>query len=668
MQGIEIPISGNLAPLLAAISEMRAEFTKVGNDIRAALGPARQAGAQLGASMRNAATGATSAQTSFKGMVGTLSNAGMVIANVAAGAKGIRSAFNFLRSLPAGWQRVAKAAMITGVAIVGIVGAVKVVKGALRGLLGIASGVWNTIRSGAANAARSVKGVFSGIASAIPGGGLLGPLAGVAGVAGSIALLFASVKSGLGLAGELERTGIALEALTGSGAGAKQVLDEMRASWLRTGVAIEDQAGTIQKFLALGFSQGDALKLQKNILDVAGAVGMSTSEAALLGSALAQVKAKGVVSMEELRQQIAEKGVPVIEALADKLGVAQGALIAMVSEGKVPAQTLIDLFLNMEGSFGKFIGGANRMGATFLGMLGRLRGAWRLLLADFAAPIADSLKPLISSALGLVERFRAQAVAAGKAVGDALFAAFALVKSGKTFDLLRAGFAVAITGAMDLLMRGLRGAVAFLATSLPPIFEVAMSKFRDPRFWQGVSQFVSGVGQTLAAEIRSAFPGANTGKIAQQREIAGLNQEAGSLLMGLAGRGSDLGAIIADALIEGGKAAAEAMGGPVSQSFLEARQRMQDLLGSVREEVARLRAGAAVPPPGKGAGGKPSGAADKPAASSGRLMTLTTELTRVGGSRFGMTFSPMITEQKRATSLLTRIEKNTRAGRVPAIV
>jgi hypothetical protein len=33
-----------------------------------------------------------------------------------------------------------------------------------------------------------------------------------------------------------------------------------------------------------------------------------------------------------------------------------------------------------------------------------------------------------------------------------------------------------------------------------------------------------------------------------------------------------------------------------------------------------------------------------------------------------MTFSPMITEQKRATSLLTRIEKNTRAGRVPAIV
>ena len=682
MQGIHIPIGGDTAGLHAAAAEVLAVFRQLAMEMQKSLAPAKALSRDMRGSMQATATGTRAAVGSLKGMINAASNVGFAIANIAGGAKGIRSAFRFLSSLPAGWQRVAKAAMVAGAAMLGIVAAVRVVRAALRGLLNVAQGVWGGLRSGAAGAARAIKGVFSGIASAVPGGGMIGSVAGVAGIAGAIALLFTSIKSGLGLAGELERTGIALEALTGSGANAKAVLDEMRATWLRTGVAIEDQAPTIQKFLALGFSQGDAMQLQKNILDVAGAVGMTTSEAALLGSALAQVKAKGVVSMEELRQQIAEKGVPVIEALATKLGVAQGALIDMVEDGKVPAQTLIDLFLNMEGSFGKFIGGSTRMGASFLGMLGRLRGAWNLMLADFAAPIADSLKPLIASSLTMVQSFRAQAAAAGKAVGDALIAAFALVKSGKTFELLRAGFTFSITGAMDLLMRGLRGAVAFLAAALPPVFESAGAKLRDPMFWEGVKAIFRGIGGTIAVVIQSALADAEAsmGRVKaanQRRELiekdkARVEQDffMGQAAVTTAGQGDSLSDVLAGALLDGGRAAAEALGGPVSKSFEEARQRMQELLGTVREEVAKMRAETAVPPANQAQ--TPTGApiedgGKKPKGDS--LMTLATSMARVGGGGFGMTFSPMITEQRKGNSLLSRIEKNTRtSGRMPVLV
>jgi tape measure domain-containing protein len=667
MQGIRIPIGGDTAGIHAAAAEVLAVFRQLAMEMQKSLAPARALSRDMRGSMQATASGTRQAVGTLKGMVNAASNVGFAIHNIASGAKGIRSAFRFLSSLPDGWRRVAKAAMVAGAAMLGVVVAVKVVRAALRGLLNVASGVWGGLRSGAASAARSIKGVFSGITSAIPGGGMMGPIAGIAGAAGAVALLFTSIKSGLGLAGELERTGIALEALTGSSANAKTVLNEMRATWLRTGVTIEDQAGTIQKFLALGFTQGDAMQLQKNILDVAGAVGMTTSEAALLGSALAQVKAKGVVSMEELRQQIAEKGVPVIEALATKLGVTQAALIDMVEEGKVPAQTLIDLFLNMEGSFGKFIGGSTRMGMSFLGMLARLRGAWNLMLADFAAPIADSLKPLISSAIGMVDRFRAQAAAAGKVVGDALIAGFALVRSGKTFELMKAGFAFAITGAMDIMMRGLRGAIAFLATALPPIFEVAMAKIRDPRFWEGIGVFLRGAAAGFAAEIRSAM--GQTDLAESLRRQAGLDQALGSQLVGMAGNGEDIGSVISDALLEGGAAAAEAMGGPASQAFKNASDGLKTLLGTVKEEVAKLKAKTAIPPANQGtpASGTPNKEQEK--AKAGSLMTLATSMARVGGGGFGMTFSPMITEQRKGNSLLASIERNTRhAGRAPVLV
>ncbi len=658
MQGIHIPIGGDTAGLHAAAAEVLAVFRQLAMEMQKALAPAKALSRDMRGSMQAAAGGTRQAVGSLKGMITAASNVGFAIHNIASGAKGIRSAFRFLSSLPAGWQRVAKAAMVAGAAMLGIVAAVRVVRAALRGLLNVAQGVWGGLRSGAAGAARAIKGVFSGIASAVPGGGMIGSVAGVAGIAGAIALLFTSIKSGLGLAGELERTGIALEALTGSGANAKQVLDEMRATWLRTGVAIEDQAPTIQKFLALGFSQGDAMQLQKNILDVAGAVGMTTSEAALLGSALAQVKAKGVVSMEELRQQIAEKGVPVIEALATKLGVAQGALIQMVEDGKVPAQTLIDLFLNMEGSFGKFIGGSTRMGASFLGMLGRLRGAWNLMLADFAAPIADSLKPLIGSAMSMVDTFRTKAAAAGKAVGDALIYSFALISSGKTFQLIGTSLSAAFEMALNTLSRG------FIA--IVQVFPKMLEMLRMSGLSGAVESLFVGIAKKFVATILEGLSKVKgMGDLA--KDAKRLKMEGGAELY-FAKR--EFGALDFSALENLPKELKKAFEGAEGIFGNESLKKAKELAEQVRKDVQDLRAKYAVPPANQGQ--TPTGAPIEEGGKKAKgesLMTLATSMARVGGGGFGMTFSPMITEQRKGNSLLSRIEKNTRtSGRMPVLV
>ena len=612
MAGLQIPIGGDLAPFLAVAAELRKEMGTLAKSVTKAVSPARS-------ETSKAVAGFRAMMQSTKGCSTTV------------------------RAL--------------GVAVGGTVMSLRMLHAAARG-------TFRVISNEARGALRVLSGFGSAIRGMIPGGALLGPVAGLASIAGSIALLVSSVKTGAVLAGDIEQTGIALQALTGSGDVAKKVLDEMRATWIRTGVTIEAQAGTIQKFLALGFSTSDAVKLQKNILDVAGAVGMSTEEAALLGSALAQVKAKGVVSMEELRQQIAEKGVPVFEALAAKIGVTQAALLQMVEDGKVPAQDLLDIFLNMEGSFGKFVGGANRMGMTFLGLINRLKAQWSLLLAEFAAPIVDSIKPMLLDSLAVLESFKAAARDAGKVVGDALLGAFALIKSGNTMELFKVGLRMAIASAMDLLMRGLETAVAFLVNTLPPIFDHIAYRLTDPLLWEGIGYKLSAIAKRFGADLAVAMPFGSVDKFNKaylESYQMDRNSEESFRVWNHPRIAGSMTNVIAEALGKGLTAAGSEFTRPMSEGLRKATEEFQNLLGTVKSEMDGMRSSAAVPPmTGTVNPGSPlaSPVAETLEAARKQIIDVTS-LGRVGGGGFAGA-APMISEQKRGNSLLRQIVENTR--------
>lgn len=515
-------------------------------------------------------------------------------------------------------------------------------------------------------AANTIRGAFSGLKNMIPGGGMVAGLVGLAGTAGAIAAAVSQFKVGSDIAAHFERTRISLVALTGTAAEAERVLAEMRRMWQLTGMTVEDQAATIQKFIALGFSPDDSLKLQRNILDIAGAVGMTATNAELLGSALAQVKAKGVVSMEELRQQIAEKGIPVFEELAAKMGVTQGALIAMVEKGQVPAQDLLDIFLNMQGTFANFRGGAAKMSGTFSGMVGSLKAAWQLLLADFAAPINMALKPLLQQATDAVNILRARAVAMGRAVANALLAAFALIKSGKAVELLALGMKVAMAGATEILSRGFRSAVAFLATALPPIFESAVATFKDPNFWAGVGNLLRGIGMQMAAEIQSIIPGK------RNQQAAGLLRSSSDLAMDIgrnqvigSGGGADFANVIASALLKGAAAAKDAAATPAGRGMRDAMAAWRDLARTVGREMEVLWESTAVPLEDRknspAAGGIVAGLAK----AAGDILTIASSTARIGGGGFGMTvMAPMVSEQKKSNTLLTQLVEQGKNPRV----
>lgn len=125
------------------------------------------------------------------------------------------------------------------------------------------------------------------------------------------------------------------------------------------------------------------------------------------------------VSMEELRQQIAEKGVPVFDALAQKIGVSTGEVIKLVSEGKVASDVLLSIFENFEGPFAKFEGGAEKLGGTLQGVFNRIRASIQLVFRSLGDPIRDALNVSFGPIINDVERLKEAASLFGKEIGFA---------------------------------------------------------------------------------------------------------------------------------------------------------------------------------------------------------------------------------------------------------
>ncbi len=118
------------------------------------------------------------------------------------------------------------------------------------------------------------------------------------------------------------------------------------------GVAADE---LIDKMTQLGdLSQGNAVKFQRVSL------------------AYGQMLAKGKVTGEELRQ-MTEAGVPLLQALADTLGVTTAEVQDMISKSKVGITELDAAIASMTTGTGQFAGMMEKQSQTFSGMLSTLK-------------------------------------------------------------------------------------------------------------------------------------------------------------------------------------------------------------------------------------------------------------------------------------------------------
>ena len=663
MQGINIPIGGDMAPFLAVVAELKGAMQDLSSAIRGTLAPAAKAANDTSRSMMNAATGATRAKSSFQGLFGSVSDAGMGIANIAAGAKAIRSAFRFLSGLSGSWRTVAKAAIAAASAVAGVVLAAKLAGAAFRTLLGVARGVWTGIKSGFTSAASAVKGAFSGITSAIPGGGMLGPLAGIAGIAASLALVTTQLKGAFSAAAAFEDLEVSVSSFLGSTKAAADLLGELQEFADKTPFATRDIQEAAGALLGAGV-RGNVAGITKDIAAVSKS-GQSLKE---LADALGKGFAKGKFQTEELNKFL-ERGINLLPALEQQTGRAGKELTKLIEAG-LGFETVTAAIASMSREGGSFFGLLERRSQTFTGLASTLSSVWETVRRTFAQPILDALKPILQDAIGLVGTFKEQAEKAGKSIGNVILSTFAAFKQGKFLEFAGAS-----------LKLGFLKAVNALATNLQAAIAASMKAFEISGVLLAIDATFTGIGMRLRAMLQEATADfmegiGRFGVAKDMRDRAGESTTAAGQAAEIAKQALASFKLETTVLAFQKEFKKRLAALPDIIDTKSARAELEKIMVLIKAETEALRRRAAVSGPSEGATGETNsgpvtGLGEAVKTAVGQAMTLTTSLGRVGGGGFGRTFLPMVSETKKSNQYLSRIEKGIyglQGGMVSAIV
>ena len=289
-------------------------------------------------------------------------------------------------------------------------------------------------------------------------------------VAGSVALLG---KSLIGSAANLEQYQTSFEVMLGSAEKAKDLLAEINEVASATPFEQTDIIKATQKLLAFGVAQKDVIGTFKVLGDMAQGDAMKLEGLAM---AYGKVQVKGKASMEELNM-VAEKGVPIFDAIAEQMGIAKSEVIKMSSAGKISAEIFNESMASMTEEGGIFFQSMVKQSKTMTGLMSTVSGNVGLLGQQFGMILLPAAKKVALALNKLIQFFMKMSPSMKKVVVGvvAFIGVFAALMAGL------AGFvaiAPAIAGAW-VLATGPIGLTVAAVVALGVGFAMMKSKIQE---------------------------------------------------------------------------------------------------------------------------------------------------------------------------------------------
>lgn len=224
---------------------------------------------------------------------------------------------------------------------------------------GIGKAVEGDLNKQFKNAEKTGEGFFSRIGKWAKGGALAigGMVAGVAALA---------VTGGISRALNIEDAQAKLKGLGHDTQSVEAIMKDALASVKGTAFGLDAAATTAAAAVASGIKPGKELEGYLRLTaDAATIAGVSMEE---MGSIMNKVQAKGKAQMEDLNR-LTERGIPIMQMLADEYGVTAEEMSKMVSKGEVDAE-------RFRAALEKNLGGAAlESGNTTRGAFANMRAA-----------------------------------------------------------------------------------------------------------------------------------------------------------------------------------------------------------------------------------------------------------------------------------------------------
>jgi tape measure domain-containing protein len=263
----------------------------------------------------------------------------------------------------------------------------------------------------------------------------------------------ASIK----MAADMEQNRIAFTTMLGSASAAETMLSQLATFAEKTPFEFTGLVDSTRKLLAYGYSAQEIIPMLTGIGDAVAAVGGSAEVLDRVTLAFGQMKAKGFISGEEMRQ-LAEAGIPAWQMLANIIGKTIPETMQLAEDKALNADAAIAGMISQMSE--KYGGMMEKQSGTITGILSNIKdkgGAIMRTLGDETVEALD-LKARMQGALTFLDGFAANVKASGvrQAIADLI---------PPELELAIYAVAGAITAALIPSLYGL--AVAALAATAP---------------------------------------------------------------------------------------------------------------------------------------------------------------------------------------------------------
>lgn len=241
-------------------------------------------------------------------------------------------------------------------------------------------------------------------------------VAGLLGAVGAYKLISSTIRGGFDRLISIDTAQAKLTALGHTGQSVDAIMKDSLVSVRGTAFGLEEAVTTAASAVAAGIKPGQGLERYLSLTgDAAAIAGSSMTE---MGAIFNKVSTRGVIQAEELNQ-LSDRGIPIFQMLAEKMGVVSSEIRKFASDGKIYSDVFLDAIENGFGGAAAIMGESsfaaiidnisasiNRMGANFLNGAGDGQGFF------------DQVKPLMVDLLHTFQGVEDKVAVVGNIVGQ----------------------------------------------------------------------------------------------------------------------------------------------------------------------------------------------------------------------------------------------------------